>query len=345
MVVTSRLIMSVPQHPGGTRLYQYLLQNASSLEDARTRHDRVDGEETSVTDTVGLKALLDERLPLNRKERFYTGTVFPMIVASDGFENLDRLLVLAGLPVRVSTGDPGSTDVQFFTEYGYAESRIGWAMDRLPTAPAGRDTPDILIYFEDRAPLLLALEAKMYDRPSRAAIDAQLKVQARLLGGLRADLACLGGEDVQLFHAALLPSLLAAQLGPLRVPVITWEALLDAYTDVAPRYWLAMLGEALGRYAELTPQSASGANSDAKLTGQRIFDLARSDALPYRYMGRVGGYTGSRLAADVASGSWRAWRYEVSLAEVEPNRNWFSVEAFLALIAEQTPRARQPSDD
>jgi hypothetical protein len=299
-----------------------------------------------VAHAVGLRNLLDDRLPLNRKERFFTGTVFPMLVASDGFEHLDRLLALAKLPPRASSADPQSTDVQFFTEYGYAESRIGGAVERLPTAPAGRDTPDVLLYFENSPPLLLALEAKMYDRPSRSAVDVQLQVQARLLEGLRADLSRLVGEGVRVHHAALLPSQLAAQLGPLRVPVITWEGLLETYEDVAPHYWRAMLGEALGRYDELASRSSgSGANSDAKLTGQRIFELARHDALPYPCMGRNGGYTGRKLAQDLASGTWREQRYEMSLSEEPPNGNWFRVEAFLALLAEQAPRVQPGSEN
>ena len=45
----------------------------------------------------GLKELFDKRLPVNRKERYYTGTVLPMIVASDGFKRLPKFLTLCGV--------------------------------------------------------------------------------------------------------------------------------------------------------------------------------------------------------------------------------------------------------
>jgi hypothetical protein len=298
-------------------------------EGGRTREGR---EESHMP--VGLRGLLDGRLPLNRKERFFTGTVFPMIVASDGFEHLGRLLSLCDVPPRELQGDPARTDVQFFTEYGYAESRIGEAVTRLPTAPAGRDTPDILLYFDASPPLLLALEAKMYDVPSRAGMAKQLEVQAELLEGPRQDLSVLTDEQVELVHAALLPAQLAASLGPLPVRVVTWERLLETYEDVAPRYWSEMLAEALRRYLDLVSPTGSGLNSDAKLSGASIVERAKADILVYTCMGRQGGLGGQQLQADIESGTWRTHRYEVRAAPSLPNGNWFSVEAFLARLAE-----------
>ncbi|CAN5821140.1 hypothetical protein BH24ACT5_BH24ACT5_30930 [soil metagenome] len=73
---------------------------------------------------LNLGRTADERLPLNRKERYYTGTVLPMIVAADGFAHLHRFLHLSGLRVDPAWVTPlvGGQDIQFFTEYGFAES-------------------------------------------------------------------------------------------------------------------------------------------------------------------------------------------------------------------------------
>lgn len=73
---------------------------------------------------LNLGRTADERLPLNRKERYYTGTVLPMIVAADGFAHLHRFLHLSGLRVNPAGANPlvGGQDIQFFTEYGFAES-------------------------------------------------------------------------------------------------------------------------------------------------------------------------------------------------------------------------------
>ena len=70
----------------------------------------------------GLLDLFDERLPINRKERYYTGTVLPMIVASDGFKHFGRFLALCGMPEVALEADPNSTNIQFLAEYGFEES-------------------------------------------------------------------------------------------------------------------------------------------------------------------------------------------------------------------------------
>ena len=56
---------------------------------------------------MSLTSLLDSRLPMNRKERFFTGTVFPMIVAGDGFGGLQKFLDLAEVPPRRDRCGPG----------------------------------------------------------------------------------------------------------------------------------------------------------------------------------------------------------------------------------------------
>lgn len=65
-----------------------------------------------------LKELIDSGLPLNRKERFFTGTVFPMIVCRDNFKHFTRFTSLIkaceGLEIIAK---PSSANIQFFTEY------------------------------------------------------------------------------------------------------------------------------------------------------------------------------------------------------------------------------------
>jgi hypothetical protein len=55
---------------------------------------------------MSLNKLFGERLPVNRKERYYTGTVLPGIVCQDGFKYFDRLfcqkLHIGGLRFRVA---------------------------------------------------------------------------------------------------------------------------------------------------------------------------------------------------------------------------------------------------
>ena len=89
----------------------------------------------------GLSGLFGGRLPINRKERYYTGTVLPMIVASDGFKHFGRSLTLCGVPEVVLEADPASSNVQFFTEYGFEESLKDGAEKRFRDPAAG--TPQI----------------------------------------------------------------------------------------------------------------------------------------------------------------------------------------------------------
>ena len=113
----------------------------------------------------GLSGLFDERLPINRKERYYTGTVLPMIVASDGFKHFGKFLALCGIPEIALEADPNTTNVQFFSEYGFKESLMNGAEKRFRD-PGGRDTPDLVVYMERS--LLLGVEAKFFDQPSIA---------------------------------------------------------------------------------------------------------------------------------------------------------------------------------
>ena len=121
-----------------------------------------------------LSELLDHTLPLNRKERFYTGTVLPAIVTVDDFSSLDRLGALMGAPGLIVRTQAENCTVLFFTEYGISESAIGAAKGRFDGLPTGRDTPDVVILVTEPSPVLLAIEAKLYDRPGGTALRAQL---------------------------------------------------------------------------------------------------------------------------------------------------------------------------
>ncbi len=81
---------------------------------------------TGMKQNGGHRALVDQHLPLNRKERYFTGTVLPAIVCADNFRHFDlflRLLTTAELP-RVDP-HPERTNLQFFTEYSFVEALTG----------------------------------------------------------------------------------------------------------------------------------------------------------------------------------------------------------------------------
>ncbi len=274
------------------------------------------------------------RLPINRKERYYTGTVLPMIVASDGFEHFGQFLALCGVPEVAVEADPAFTNVQFFTEYGFKESLVDGAEKRF-SDPGGRDTPDLVVYVESDTPLLLGVEAKVFHRPSIADLEKQVRTQAELLS-VMAD-----GVDTRpsVHQVALLPSGFGAPERIDEVPVLTWERVADTFRDIAPAYWIGVLDEALRRYSRLASQAGNktgfetfGQNCDAKISGQEIYDRYRRADTTYTWMGRIWGLSGQKLQKDIETGKWRKQKYEVSCDPLPGERNWFPIEDFIKKI-------------
>jgi hypothetical protein len=283
-------------------------------------------------------ALVAGGLPLNRKERYYTGTVLPMLVGADDFAHLGRLTELAGLgPVEVDAR-PDSATVQLFTEYGYLESTLEELLD--PEAPTTRDTPDVVVFVTGPRQVLLVIEAKLFDRPTRMELGQQLTAQAMLVDYLARDRDVAAGDVAQVL---LLPEALAAELvldpealpagWPADIRVLTWEQLLAAYQPVAPAYWAAVLHQALTRYEELKAnRRPSRQNAEAMRTGQSLVDGYRDGSLAGSWMGCGGGIDGRRLQAHLASGLWRAQPYEWRATPLPGNRNWFAVADFAARV-------------
>ena len=72
---------------------------------------------------MSLKEMLRNELPLNRKEKFYTGTVFPMIVCKDNFKHLHLLLSLLGIPpIPGIVANSNESNILFFTEYNLVDA-------------------------------------------------------------------------------------------------------------------------------------------------------------------------------------------------------------------------------
>ncbi len=72
---------------------------------------------------------LADRLPLNRKERYYTGTVLPMIVCCDEFAHFGRFLRLCGVPDGAVVAGPGAAIWKVIvvpTSPGSARRRSPW---------------------------------------------------------------------------------------------------------------------------------------------------------------------------------------------------------------------------
>ena len=279
---------------------------------------------------MALADLMASELPLNRKERFYTGTVFPMIVARDGFRHFSRFTALLdGYDEQPIDARPASANIQFFTEYSLVESIYGFARGRFPNPPMTKDTPDIPILVRGEKKVLIALEAKLYDRPRREDLARQMAGQAVILNYLR-DRLCLD----KIHHCALLPEALAKEVSPLAYPIITWEQLWQQYRPVlGGDYFLAVLELALSCYDDLVARPRKmGQNGEARVAGVEILERFLAGDRALQTIGRRGGPTGPQLDVDIRSGRWREREYEVSRKESPPNRNWFQIADFVARI-------------
>jgi len=276
--------------------------------------------------------LLTNGLPFNRKERYFTGTIFPALVLGESLERLSRLFERLGIEAATPHWGVGDANTQVFTEYGAAESIL--AGDLLfGEASLLRDTPDIVIYQPGR--LLVGIEAKMFEQPSRAGLVTQLARQREVLLPLAARLA-LPAEDVH--QVLLLPEQTALRVGPLPSPVVslTWTDIAGLYAD-GPVWALDVLVHALRNWHGLVG-SSHGAGAHVYLTGAEIVRQYRSGELSRAVVGRQwGGLAGSRLKQDRSSGMWTAWPYQVRYEEKPPNGNWFPVEDFVRFMTDEVP--------
>ena len=281
-----------------------------------------------------LRNLMQQELPLNRKERFFTGTVFPMIVCRDNFEHFGELLHILGCDQIPVSANPLETNIQFFTEYSLVESITASSKKRFTKSLTSKDTPDILILLktEENLKILIAIEAKMYDTPDALSLTSQMDNQS-------ANILCHIQEDLNIsimYHYALLPSKLYQKLhrDGFNYQTITWEQLVDVYSEwYADDYFLSMLKIALESYDELvSTRNNYGKNCEEKLRGDEIYKRYKNSTLNRVIMGRYRGITGEYLNEDVKSGNWRKQLYETSSVSSLPNKNWFSIKDFVELI-------------
>jgi hypothetical protein len=273
-----------------------------------------------------LEPMLAEGLPLNRKERFYTGTVLPMVVAGDGLAHLHRFLALCGLGFEQDAdhGSGGNESIEFFTGYNFAESCFtGDDLARFPEPPTGADNPDLVIVGPG---WLVVVEAKMFHNPPPRALNEQMRRQRVLVDYWARQLDIPAGRVA---HVLLLPSKLPTD-GVID-KVVTWEEVLQAYRIVGPEYWTALLWTALDRYDLLvTPAKTFGINADGHMTGAEIVAAHGRGDLAFAYMGRRLGLDGIGLAADMASGKWRTRVYEVRYERLAGKSHWFAIPQFIA---------------
>jgi hypothetical protein len=279
---------------------------------------------------MSLKDLMETQLPLNRKERYFTGTVFPMIVCRDGFRYFSRFTALIPnyieQPIDASAH---SANIQFFTEYSLVESVRGTSKAFYSELPETKDTPDIIILIAGNPKVLIALEAKLYLAANQGSLIQQMNAQRVHLDYVQSKL------NIQhIYHCALLPAQWVTKLNKFPYPVLTWQDLYKQFAPLSPNdYFLEVLRIALETYDMLVSKTAtSGRNNERKMQGLEIYDAYQSGFIPPHTMGCQGGLSSPKLLEEIRSGQWRNRMYETSSSETLATRNWFLVVDFVSLV-------------
>lgn len=191
--------------------------------------------------------------PLNRKERYWTGTVFPVIVSGARFCRLNKFLSLAGAPERFVRESYQNGDVAFYTEYGLKESALGWP----EIGAIRRDTPDIVIAVGNGGEWFLAVvEAKMFDYVVSEDLARQLECQKPVIRAIASHNA-IPPENI--VHVALLYSSgpeFEAALKPSGANIILWRDILSAYPELEGDYFYEMLKIAVANPRLVTTREA-----------------------------------------------------------------------------------------
>ncbi len=292
-----------------------------------------------MTDAVTkLKDLVNAELPLNRKEKFFTGTIFPMLVCRDNFKyfNMFTSLINGCAELKISAISP---NIQFFTEYSLLESIVTKAdKNRFPSLPRTKDTPDIIVLFNGIPKTLISIEGKMYGVPDAYTLKTQMDNQQKHVNYLKERL-----NIAKVFQCALLPKKLAEQVSyekdglkyvlESEYQIITLEELYRRYKEVCPEhYFLNLLKLALDSYDNLVSRSWVSSNCELKVSGWDIYQKYKSGTFNMKIMGRDKGLNGDPLKRDIAAGKWKTQQYETSSKDSFPSDNWFSVEEFVKQI-------------
>lgn len=283
---------------------------------------------------MDFNSLFEECLPLNRKERFFTGTVFPMIVCRDNFKYINNFFSLIkgfGNPEIIHNNN--ITNIQFFTEYSLKESRLKaerWCKHDIES----KDTPDILIYINDPIKYLVVIEAKMYDNPLPDNLFKQMKNQKPIINCITSELEI---EKNKVFHYALIPKpyyeINKTKL--ISIDILTWEDIYETYNKMFPDdYFVNLLGFSLAQYKVKVSQGIHtfGANSHGTLSGQDLYDNFINGKKDIKRVGRSKGESG--FLKDIRSGEWNKHKYEYGRDNQILKSNWISIERFVELVNE-----------
>lgn len=269
-------------------------------------------------------------LPLNRKERFYTGTVLPALLFHNGLSNFYTFLrEIKDFPVEVNEVQTND-DFLFYTEYGLKESAGERNVGRKIPAHT-KDTPDIVVEILKPKRVFVIIEGKMFEKTNQHKINDQIDRQRRYIAKPLKKAFQL--DESQIFHLALVPEASRIKDGKF-YQVINWEFFIGNQSlDVTNNAFHNYLKFALDNYEELVSKSTGGGmplTVEFYLKGPALYELC--EEYPDFWVGRDGGE--KKIKEDAISGKWRKHKYCVNSTKPSKGQpgNWIQLTKFRDLI-------------
>jgi len=274
---------------------------------------------------------LKHELPLNRKERFYTGTILPMLLFHKGLNNFYTFLrAIKDFPPEINEAET-KDNFLFYTEYNLKESAGDRNVGRRIVADT-KDTPDVIVEILKPTRLFIIIEAKMFEKINQSKLNGQVSRQRKYIAEPLKETFQL--EDNQIFHIALVPKALRIEDSKY-YQVINWEFFIDnRLPNVEGNLFYNYLRFALENYSHLVQKSTwvlpDHAKEDEKMTGEAIYENGKN--LANLWVGRRGGRLTFRK--DIQTGKWRRRKYFTNL--IKPDRGltgqWISSMDFAEMV-------------
>ena len=289
-------------------------------------------------------------LPINRKERFYTGTILPSIICCNNFSHIDRFFnLIPNFNIKLSINpNADNNNILLLTEYSFKESLVENHFKEMFTDKyETKDTPDLVILITEPELILIVGEAKMFSNVNPGEINTQMNNQKWFINTL---INTHNIKKENCFHFALLPQKLIFSKESLNYPVVFWEEILESYSDILEKdYFYNTLKIAISKFDNLKSTNLGngisfGKNMESKLSGEKIIEFANSGES--FWVGRFGGVNGEKFRTDVNTGNWRNFEYEINISsKAQPNNNWFSSREFANSVRNNNTFLRPKIDE
>ena len=264
-------------------------------------------------------------LPLNRKERFYTGTVLPALLFHDGLHNFYSFLrQIKGFPSEINESSTADNFL-FYTEYSLRDS----IRDTEETITG--ETPDVIIMILQPARALIFIEAKMFARVSQAELTGQIRQQRQVVGEQMRKSCSV--EESSFYHIALVPGKLSVESTD-RYQVLNWEFFLgNPDLTVEGNYFYNYLKCALENYDALASHKSTATTCEAKQMGPVLYEKIKQQGLDL-WVGRKGGR--ATIKQDAISGKWLFHLYFVNSENPPTGQpgNWIPGKEFVRIVDE-----------